>query len=484
MTMTEPGSTRPASKFAGPRNKVPELPVAERMRSFREVQLGYTPGLAQAEASRCILCADEPSCEVSGCPLHGRIRDWLKLTAEGKFLEAALLSRTTGNIPGICGRICPQERLCEGACVVGAQSDPVAIGAIETFLADYLADHLDRGGKLPADLVPRKAAPTGKRIAVVGGGPAGISCAEQLLMLGHKVTVFDRWPRLGGLLRYGIPAFKLSPAIVDRKEKELAALGLEFAGNTEVGTSPTLQELLARGFDAVFIGVGAPVDTSLSAPGAGLEGIVTATSFLVRGNVPRQDLPSSWRDPLDVKDQEVVVLGGGDTAMDCLRTALRLQARKVTCVYRRDEASMPGARREQRMAREEGVEFVFLASPHRFHGAGGRILAVECQRMELGAPDASGRRAPVPIQGETFRVNADTVVLALGYDVEDTIPSGTPGLQYDKRFRIQIDHGSGATSLPGVFAGGDVTSGADLLVNAVMAGRNAAAGIHAYVTRR
>jgi glutamate synthase (NADPH/NADH) small chain len=296
------------------------------------------------------------------------------------------------------------------------------------------------------------------------------------------VTLFDRWPRLGGLLRYGIPAFKLQPDVVDRKEERLLRLGLEFRGNVEVGIDPTIQGLLSAGFDAVFIGVGAPVDSGLRVEGADLQGVHRAMSFLVRGNVPREELPSSWRDTIDVRGQNVVVLGGGDTAMDCLRTALRLGANKVSCVYRRDEANMPGARKEKKMATEEGVEWIWLAAPLRFIGKDGRVAAVECQRMQLGEPDASGRRSPVPIEGETFTVPCTTVVLALGFNNEDTVPANTPGMKHNKWFQIEVDPATGATSVPGVFAGGDAVSGADLVVTAVVAGRKAAEAIHAHVT--
>ncbi len=484
MTMTEPGPAKPAGKFQIPRNKVPEAPVSERMRGFKEVQLGFTAELAVAEANRCIFCAKNPKCEVMGCPLHNRIRDWMKLTSEGKFLEAAIVSQSTSNMPEICGRVCPQEKLCEGSCIVGVKGEPVAIGAVERFLADFLHNHVRAGGGIPAeyaDLLPRKGEPTGKRVAIVGGGPAGIACAEELLKLGHAVTLFDRWPRLGGLLRYGIPAFKLQPDVVDRKEERLVRLGLEFRGNTEVGSNPSIPGLLADGFDAVFIGVGAPVDSNLRVDGAGLGGVFKATPFLVRGNVPKEDLPSSWREPIDVKGQNVVVLGGGDTAMDCLRTALRLGANKVSCVYRRDEANMPGARKEKKMATEEGVEWIWLAAPLRFIGKDGAVTGVECQRMQLGEPDASGRRSPVAIEGETFVVPATTVVLALGYNNDGTVPTHTPGMNHNKWFQIEVDQATGATSVPGVYAGGDAVSGADLVVTAVVAGRKAADAIHRYV---
>ncbi len=481
----ETAAAKPAAgKFNVPRNKVPERSVAERVVDFREVLVGFTAEMAQSEANRCIFCAKNPKCEVMGCPLHNRIRDWMKLTSQGKFLEAAIISQSTSNMPEICGRVCPQEKLCEGVCIVGIKGDPVAIGSVERFLADYLHDYLAKGGEIPEELellMPAKGAPTGKKVAVVGGGPAGIACAEQLLKLGHAVTILDRWPRLGGLLRYGIPTFKLQHDVVNRKEERLVRLGLEFRGNVEVGANPSIPGLLEEGFDAVFIGAGAPIDSNLRVEGSDMKGVYKATNFLVRGNVPKEDLPEIWRDPIDVKGQNVVVLGGGDTAMDCLRTALRQGANKVSCVYRRDEANMPGAKKEKKMATEEGVDWIWLAAPLKFLGENGQVTGVECQRMQLGEPDASGRRSPVAIEGETFVVPATTVVLALGYNNEGTIPTNTPGMKHNKWFQIEVDPATGATSVPGVFAGGDVVSGADLVVTAVVAGRKAAEAIHSYV---
>ena len=443
-----------------PHIPVPRRPAAERVRDFCEVTLTYTPEQAKAEAARCLECGKAPC--IAACPLHNPIREWLVLTAAGRFVEAAHLSRTTNPMPEICGRVCPQDRLCEGACVLGVKQEPVAIGAIERFINDYA---IAREG-LPT---PPPAPLSGYRVAVVGAGPAGLACAEALALRGHVVEVYDAHPQPGGLLRFGIPGFKLDPAVVDRRVNYLRRLGVRFVSGVWVGRDVALSDLRRR-FDAVLLATGATTPKRVDLPGVELEGVMEALPFLIRNTGARRD---------DLSGRRVVVLGGGDTAMDCLRTAVRLGARQVTCVYRRDEANMPGSRREVRAAREEGVEYVWLAAPVRFvDDGGGRLAAVECIRMELGEPDSTGRRRPVPVPGSEFTIAADLAVLAFGFDGTPVPAADGPRVAAGGTYVVAPD---GSTDLPGVFAGGDVVRGPDLVVTALADGRRVAETIDRYL---
>lgn len=451
------------------RLKLPHIPIRkrppeERLRDFCEVSLTYTPEEARAEAARCVECA-KPPC-VKACPLHNPIKDWLVLAAEGRFLEAAHLSRTTSNMPEICGRICPQDRLCEDVCIVGVKHPAVAIGAIEKFINEHaLAEE-----GLP---LPPTAPPNGHRVAVVGSGPSGLACAEDLVRRGYHVTVYEAAERPGGLLRYGIPGFKLDKAVLDRRTEYLEQLGVEFVCGTRVGADVTLEELLGAGFSAAYLATGATAPKRPALPGLELEGIEDALPFLIRHNPDVGDAED------DLTGLRVVVLGGGDTAMDCLRTARRLGAASVTCVYRRDEANMPGSRREVQAARDEGVVFEWLKAPVRFldNGAGG-VRGIEVQHMDLGEPDAEGRRRPVPIEGSNFEMEADLVILAFGFD-GSPVPSND-GPARTKWGTYTVDD-RGMTTVPGVFAGGDVVRGADLVTTALVDGRAAAAAIDRYL---
>jgi glutamate synthase (NADPH/NADH) small chain len=450
-----------------PHVPIPKRPAQERIRDFCEVTLTYSPEQAIAEASRCVECA-KPPC-VKACPLRNPIKDWLVLTAEGKFVEAAHLSRTTSNMPEVCGRICPQDRLCEDACIVGVKHPPVAIGAIEKFINEYA--FASEG--LP---LPPVGAPTGHRVAVVGSGPAGLACAEELVRLGHHVTVYEAAPRPGGLLRYGIPGFKLEKPVVDRRVDYLERLGVEFVCNTRIGEEVTLEELTDGGFHAVYLASGATVPKRPAMPGMELEGIEDPLPFLIRNN--REDGAAAD----DLTGLRVVVLGGGDTAMDCLRTAKRLGAVSVTCVYRRDEANMPGSRREVQAAKDEGVVFEWLRAPVRFldNGAGG-VRAIEVLQMALGEPDADGRRKPVPIEGSNFEIDADLVILAFGFD-GSPVPS-RDGPKVTKWGTYEVNE-EAMTTTPGIFAGGDVVRGADLVTTALADGRTAAAAIDRYLAEQ
>ncbi len=447
-----------------PHVPIPKRPPQDRSTDFREVTLTYTAEQAVAEASRCLECGKAP-CEAA-CPLNNHIREWLVLTMEGRFREAARVSRTTSPMPEICSRICPQDRLCEGACTVGVKQAPVAIGAVEKFINEYA---FAAEGLPAAEVTPA----TGFRVGVVGAGPAGLACAGELARRGHRVTVYEASPQAGGLLRYGIPGFKLDKGVVDRRIRVLEDLGIEFAYDTRAGQDITLDQL-RRGFHALFLGTGATRPKHPKLPGLDLRGVEEALPFLAKNAAGGT---AEGRDGLTGKN--VVVLGGGDTAMDCLRTARRLGAASVICLYRRDEANMPGSRREVQAAKDEGVVFQWLVSPLRFLDDGaGRLAGVECQRMELGEPDEEGRRRPVPLAGSNLEVRAGLAILAFGF-AGSPVPSGDgPALTQDGTYMVSED---GATSMPGVFAGGDVVRGPDLVGTALRDGRRAAEAIDRYL---
>lgn len=402
--------------------------------------------------------------------MTNRIPEWLALAAKGEFLEAAEVSRATSNLPEICARVCPQERLCEGACILGAKDDPVAIGAIERFINEYAFAH----GAVNVAPVP----PNGFRVAVVGSGPGGLSCADELARIGYEVTIYETQLIPGGLLVNGIPAFKLDKNIVERRVDLLTKRGVKFQLGVEVGKDLSL-DWLRREFDAVFLGFGAQKPKALDLPGAELKGVEAALPFLIQKNVksPLVDIP-----PIDVAGKCVAVLGGGDTAMDCLRTALRSGAQESVCIYRRDLANMPGSRKEYANALEEGARFEFLCNPVEIiAGAAGEVKSVRCVRMELGAPDASGRRSPKPVPGSEFIVPADILIVAYGFDpVPFSSGNDATPLATDRWGSIKVDANQ-MTNLPGVFAGGDSVRGPSLVVHAVRDARKAARGIHCYL---
>ncbi|MEW6568732.1 MAG: NAD(P)-dependent oxidoreductase [Chloroflexota bacterium] len=461
------------------RMKIPYVEVAvrpaeERLRDFEETCLPLTPEQAQRAAERCIHCPDPAAC-VEACPVHNDIPAAMWLIEKGDFLGAAEIYRRTSSMPEICGRICPHEALCQGSCVRSKRKEPVVTGALEAFVADYQRQH----SKVEIPV----GAPSGKRVAIVGSGPAGLACAEQLVQKGHTVTVFEAYPTPGGLLIYGIPNFKLSKRVVRDRIGDLERAGVRFITNTRIGEAKSIDDLFKDGFHAVFIGVGAEVDAPMEAPGVDLPGVYQATEFLTRANVAPEWLPPDKKER-PVIGRRVAVIGGGDTASDCLRTALRLGAEEVTCLYRRTEAEMPGNVKDRELAREEGAKYRFLTQPIRFiEGSDGRVASVECLQCELGEPDASGRRRPVPIEGSNFIVSADTVILALGYWPDPLIGKTTPDLNTHRYGLIVADPETGATSRPGLFAGGDDVTGPDLVVTAMRAGRKAAAGIHDFLSK-
>jgi glutamate synthase (NADPH/NADH) small chain len=451
--------------------------VADRRTDFREIYERFTPPNAAAQASRCEQCG-VPFCQVH-CPLHNNIPDWLKLTAEGRLEEAYELSSATNNMPEVCGRICPQDRLCEGNCVIEqAGHGTVTIGAVERYITDTA---WDMGWVRPVQ--PRRERELS--VGIIGAGPAGLAAAEELRKVGWQVRVYDRYDRVGGLLMYGIPAFKLEKEVVGRRARLLAESGVAFELNCDVGgDGPSFAALRAR-HDAIFIATGVYRARELGAPGSGLGGIVPALAFLTASNRHGMGdrVPAFLSGELDARDKHVVVVGGGDTAMDCVRTAVRQGAKSVKCLYRRDRANMPGSMREVAHAEEEGVEFVWLTAPEAFLG-NGRVEAVRAHRMRLGAPDQTGRQTPEIVPNSSFRLEADLVIKALGFDPEDVpVMFGERALKVSRWGTITIDWGTMMTSLPGVFAGGDIVRGASLVVWGIRDGRDAASGIHDYLTR-
>jgi glutamate synthase (NADPH/NADH) small chain len=446
----------------------PKRPAGERVQDYGEIYSEFDEATARAQAARCIQCP-EALCMV-GCPLANRIPEWMALTAQGAFLEAAAVSRATSNLPEICSRVCPQERLCEGACILNSRTEPIAIGAIERFINEYAFRH---GGVEAVQVHPN-----GRKVAVIGSGPGGLACADELARLGYGVTIFESQPVPGGLLVNGIPAFKLEKHIVERRIELLARRGVEFRLGVRIGWDVSLASLREK-YDAVFLGIGAQKPKPLDVPGAELAGIVDALPLLIQKNV---DSPLMAGTPIEVTGKRVAVLGGGDTAMDCLRTALRSGAREAVCIYRRDLANMPGSRKEYANALEEGAQFRFLTNPVALVGdANGRVSAVRCVRMELGAPDASGRRSPKPVAGSEFEIAAELVIVAYGFDSVPFPPeSDLAQIATDKWGGFKIDANQ-MTSAPGVFAGGDSVRGPSLVVHAVRDARKAAQGIHRWL---
>ena len=447
----------------------------DRSADFAEIYGRFAPERAVEQASRCEQCG-VPFCQVH-CPLHNNIPDWLRLAVEGRLEEAYELSSATNNMPEICGRICPQDRLCEGNCVIEQSGHgSVTIGAVEKYITDTA---FDRGWVKPV----RPLRELAQSVGVIGAGPAGLACAEELRREGWQVHVYDRYDRVGGLLIYGIPGFKLEKSVVERRARHLRDSGIHFHLAGDVGgEGPSFAELRQR-HAAIFVATGVYKPRDLVAPGCGLDGIVPALEFLTASNRKGLgDEVAAFDDgTLNAAGKHVVVVGGGDTAMDCVRTAVRQGAKSVKCLYRRDRANMPGSLREVANAEEEGVEFVWLSAPEAFLGDG-RVEAVRAHRMRLGAPDASGRQAPEIEPGSAFRLEADLVVKALGFDPED-VPAlfGEPELKVSRWGTVGIDWDTMMTSLPGVFAGGDIVRGASLVVWGVRDGRDAAAGIHAYL---
>jgi glutamate synthase (NADPH/NADH) small chain len=457
-----------------PSMEVTNRSVEERICDFDDVVIPMTAAQAMLEAARCVHCPDPAPC-VLACPAHNDIPSAMWLIEQGEFLEAARLYRQTSSLPEICGRVCPQEQLCQGSCSHQKSQAPVLTGPLEAFVTCY--ERRTVGVEIPV------GEPTGKKVAIVGAGPAGLGCAEQLLRQGHAVTLFDAKPAPGGLMTYGIPNFKIPKEIVFARWSDFERAGARFVPNTYIGQDLTIDDLFAEGYDAVFLGVGVGIDAKMEVPGEDLPGVMKATEFLIRCSLQNEQLlPAELRGKPAIGDN-VVVIGGGDTASDCLRTAVRLGAKQVTCLYRRTEKEMPGGRHDREMAHEEGAKYEFLVQPVRFiAGPDGHLAEIECIRMQLGEPDRSGRRRPVPIEGSNFIVQADTAVLALGYWPDPILGKTTPGLETRNWGLIVVhDPTTGITSRKGVFAGGDGVTGPDLVVTAMVAGRRAAHAIDVYL---
>lgn len=444
----------------------------ERANDFLEIYGEFSADAAKAQASRCSQCG-VPFCQ-QGCPLQNNIPDWLKLAAEGRLEEAWRVSSATNNMPEICGRICPQDRLCEGICTIEQSGHgTVTIGSVEK----YITDTAWAEGWIQPIKPPRERS---QSAGIIGAGPGGLAAAEQLRRKGYQVTVYDAYDRGGGLLIYGIPGFKLEKDVVERRIRHLEASGITFRFNTRVGTDISLGDLRSQ-HDTVLIATGVYAAKDLKCPGSGAEGVLPALEYLTASN--RVDLGDKVEafegGMLNAEGKRVVVIGGGDTAMDCVRTAIRQGAKSVTCLYRRDRANMPGSQREVQNAEEEGVVFEWLANPDAIiDSKGGKVKAVRASRMKLGEPDASGRQSPVKT-GETFDVKADMVIKALGFDPED-LPAlfNEPSLTVNRWGAVRVDYATMETSLPGVYAAGDIVRGASLVVWAIKDGRDAAEAMH------
>jgi glutamate synthase (NADPH/NADH) small chain len=459
-----------------PQQQPAKRAVTERQIDFGEIYRIFEAREAAAQASRCSQCG-VPFCSVH-CPLSNDIPDWLKLTAEGRLEEAYEVSSATNNFPEICGRICPQDRLCEGNCVIEKGFESVTIGAVERFITETA---FEQGWVKP--IRPRQELPYS--VGIIGAGPGGLAAAEQLRRRGYQVTVYDRHDRVGGLLIYGIPNFKLEKPVVLRRWELMGQSGIKFRLNCAVGEDITLAELRAT-HDAMLIATGVYRARDIGGPGSGLPGIVHGLDYLTVSN--REGLgdavPEFTSGALNAHGKHVVVIGGGDTAMDCVRTAVRQGAKAVKCLYRRDRTNMPGSMREVHNAEEEGVEFLWLAAPEAFTGKE-HVAGVRAVRMRLGLPDSSGRQSVEPIEGSHFTVRADLAIKALGFDPED-LPRlfGEPGLEVTRWGTLKVDHRTFETSLPGVFAAGDIVRGASLVVWAIRDGRDAAAQIHRAIEQK
>jgi glutamate synthase (NADPH/NADH) small chain len=454
-----------------PRQKMPEQEPKVRARNFDEVPFGYTPELAQLESSRCLQCK-KPKC-IEGCPVEIDIPAFIKLINEGDFDGSARKLKERNSLPAVCGRVCPQEDQCEKVCIVGKKDQPVAIGRLERFAADWERTK----GKVT---IPEKAPATGKKVAVVGSGPAGLTLAGDLILKGHEVTIFEALHKTGGVLIYGIPEFRLPKAIVQSEVNYLEQLGVKVECNCVIGRIETVDELLKE-YDAVFLGLGAGLPQFLNVPGENFCGIYSANEYLTRSNLMKAYLFPKYDTPI-ARGKNVAVFGAGNVAMDSARTALRLGADTVRIIYRRSRDEMPARIEEVHHAEEEGVQFYLLTAPTKFLGNdNGWVTGVECLRMELGEPDDSGRRRPVPIKGSEFQLECDLAVVAIGAGPNPLLPTQTPGLELNKRGYIVADLETGKTTKPGVWAGGDIVTGSATVILAMGAGRKAANSIHDYL---
>lgn len=456
-----------------PSRGLPTRPVDERVKDFNEGRAPLDAEWAKHEASRCIHCHEMAACR-RACPAGSDISRALFLIEEGRFFEAASVFRKTNFLPEICGRVCPQERLCEGACVLKKIGDPVLIGVLESFACEY--ERREKGVEIQPGTL------TGRKVAIVGAGPSGLACADVLIRMGHWVTIYDTRSYPGGALTYGFPNFKLPHTLITDIWNGLKQAGVTFVGNTYVGKKKlTVNDLFEDGYEAVFLGVGSGIDAPLEIAGENLPGVYKATEFLIRANAEKSHLPPRMRINPEV-GRRVVVIGGGDPATDCARTALRLGAEEVTCVYRYTEHEIPGRARDRLLAIEEGAKFEYLCQPVRLiAGPDGDLAWIDCVKIRVGEPDEEGQRYPEIIEGSNFIIDADTAIVAVGYYPDPIVTATTPGLKTQKWGMIVADRETGATSRFGVFTGGDVVTGPDTVVTAVVAGRKAGYTIDAYL---
>lgn len=454
---------------------MPEQDPNVRNKNFKEVTLGYTAEMAIEEAQRCLNCKNQPC--VSGCPVNVQIPEFISLIAEGKFLEANDKIKETSALPAVCGRVCPQESQCEAKCIRGIKGEPVAIGRLERFAADFAMSN-------PSKEPVKKPEPNGHKVAVVGAGPASLTCAGDLAVKGYDVTVFEVLHTAGGVLMYGIPEFRLPKAIVQKEIDNLKALGVKFILNFVVGRTNSVDELLQDGFEAVFIGTGAGLPSFMNIPGENYNGVYSANEYLTRVNLMKAYTEES--DTPIQKAKNVAIIGGGNVAMDAARCAKRMGAENVYVVYRRSEAEMPARLEEIHHAKEEGIIFKFLTAPVEVIGDPDTffVKGMKCIEMELGEPDASGRRRPIPIEGSEFVLDLDAVIVSIGTSPNPLIRSTTKGLETNKRGCIVADEATGATSKPGVFAGGDAVTGAATVILAMGAGKASAKAMDEYIQNK
>ncbi len=450
---------------------MPEQDAKERARNFTEVALGYTEEMAKNEALRCLQCKNMPC--VAGCPVNVQIPEFIALTAEGKYIEAYDKIRETNGLPAICGRVCPQETQCEELCVRGIKGEPVGIGRLERFVADYAIAH---------EAPPTECKPAvGKKAAIIGSGPAGLTCAADLAKMGVEVTIFEAFHMPGGVLVYGIPEFRLPKSLVQKEIDALKCLGVKIDTNMVMGRVLTIDDLKEMGFETIFIGTGAGLPKFMEIPGENLNGVYSANEFLTRINLMKGYKFPEYDTPV-VRHKKLAVIGGGNVAMDAARCAKRLGAEEVYVVYRRSEAEMPARNEEIHHAKEEGVIFQFLVNPTDILGTDdGYVRGMRLQKMALGEPDSSGRRRPVPVEGSEYEIELDAVVVAIGQSPNPLMREATPGLKTQRWGGIIADEETGATSIEGVYAGGDAVSGAATVILAMGAGKAAAKAMYDYM---
>ena len=454
--------------------KMPEQAPDVRNKNFKEVSLGYTEEMAIEEAQRCLNCKHKPC--VSGCPVNVRIPEFITEVAKGDFMAAYKVITSTNALPAVCGRVCPQESQCESKCVRGMKGEAVAIGRLERFVADWYMKNCDE--------LPEKPASNGKKVAVIGSGPSALACAGDLAKQGYEVTMFEAFHKAGGVLVYGIPEFRLPKAIVQKEIDKLTALGVKIMTNMVIGKVLSIDEIIDdMGFDAVFVGTGAGLPSFMGIPGEALVGVYSANEYLTRINLMKAYLPE-YDTPIR-NSKAVAVVGGGNVAMDAARCAKRMGAEHVYIVYRRSEKEMPARLEEVHHAKEEGIEFHLLENPVQILNDGnGQVCGIECLKMELGEPDASGRRSPIPIEGSNYVLDVDTVIMSLGTSPNPLIRSTTKGLETNRKGCLVVNEETNQTTREGVYAGGDAVTGAATVILAMGAGKKAAAAIDEYLKNK